>query len=58
MTNRWAALTGAALMLAAVCVSAVGAEEVKSGLPVGGATAPFGVLDVTGPAKGSSLCYI
>ena len=48
-------LAGAALALAAACL---GAEEVASGPPVGGSTAPFSVQDASGPAKGSTLCYV
>jgi hypothetical protein len=48
----------AALM---VCLFAVGAafaaDEVKSGLPVGKDVPPFNVRDITGPAKGTTLCY-
>ncbi|MFI4875689.1 MAG: hypothetical protein ACIALR_10140 [Blastopirellula sp. JB062] len=33
------------------------AEEVKSGLDMGAKPAAFTVEDVTGPAKGESLCY-
>ncbi len=33
------------------------AGEVKSGVAIGEKTAAFNVKDVTGPAKGTSLCY-
>jgi hypothetical protein len=33
------------------------AAGVKSGLEVGDAPAPFNVKDITGPSKGTSLCY-
>lgn len=33
------------------------AGELKSGLQVGEAAGAFNVKDITGPAKGTSLCY-
>jgi len=44
------------LCLAVCGVFAVG-DEVKSGLQPGSFPGPFGVLDITGPAKGETLCY-
>jgi hypothetical protein len=45
----------------AVCMLAAGiafAGELKSGLPVGFENVPpFNVRDITGPAKGETLCY-
>ena len=58
MAHRRVALVGAALVLAAACLSAVGAEEVTSGVPVGGSMKAFTVQDVTGLAKGGRICYI
>jgi len=56
---HWRTVVGAgALALAAACLGVARAEPPKSGPPVGGSTAPFTVQDVTGPAKGSNLCYI
>jgi hypothetical protein len=44
-----------------VSIVAVGAsfagDAVQSGLKPGDAVAPFQVDDITGPNKGSSLCY-
>ena len=45
-----------------LCLFAVGAafaaDEVKSGLPVGDGPVPaFNVRDITGPKKGTTLCY-
>jgi hypothetical protein len=37
--------------------SARAGDAVKSGLAVGEAVGPFEVDDVTGPAKGQTLCY-
>lgn len=37
--------------------SIVAAGEIRSGLQVGDKTKAFNVKDVTGPAKGASLCY-
>ena len=33
------------------------ASDVKSGLTLGESTTPFQVKDITGPSKGTSLCY-
>lgn len=35
-----------------------GEKPIKSGCPVGGGVQPFEVLDVTGPNKGKTLCYV
>lgn len=44
--------------LAVLAVGAVAlAVDIKSGLQVGDAAGPYNVKDVTGPAKGTSLCY-
>jgi len=47
--------------VALVAVAALGctasADELKSGLQVGESAGAFNVKDVTGPAKGTSLCY-
>jgi hypothetical protein len=46
--------------LAVVAVSAGAAllgADLKSGLQVGDSTHAFNVKDITGPAKGTSLCY-
>ena len=44
-----------------VCLAAVGAayaaEKLESGLLVGDEVPPFNVRDITGPAKGTTLCY-
>jgi len=48
--------SSAALLVAAVGV-AIAAEELKSGLQVGDSATPFNVRDITGPAKGQTLCY-
>ncbi len=48
----------AAICLMAVAGAAWAAEELKSGLPVGEKDVPpFHVRDITGPAKGKTLCY-
>jgi hypothetical protein len=47
----------AAACLLAVAGVAFAAEELKSGLPVGEQVPPFNVRDITGPAKGTTLCY-
>ncbi|PHS03340.1 MAG: hypothetical protein COA78_18275 [Blastopirellula sp.] len=47
----------AVAFVALFAVSGLNAEEVKSGLKIGASPAAFYVNDVTGPAKGTSLCY-
>jgi len=49
----------AALMMVAVLAggSMVQAEELKSGLEPGVSVGAFNVRDITGPAKGETLCY-
>ena len=53
---RCLATSSAALLIAAAGV-AFAAEELKSGLQVGDSASPFNVRDITGPAKGQTLCY-
>jgi hypothetical protein len=48
---------GCAALVAALALSVAVAEELKSGLAVGEAPGAFNVNDVTGPNKGTSLCY-
>jgi hypothetical protein len=48
MIPAFALLAAASIALAA---------EVKSGLAIGEATSAFNVKDITGPNKGTSLCY-
>lgn len=50
-------VVGSVALLFAVCGIALAAENVQSGLEPGAAPPAFNVLDVTGPAKGESLCY-
>jgi len=48
----------ASLAVAAVAAGAVlPGADLKSGLQVGDDTEAFNVKDITGPAKGQSLCY-
>jgi hypothetical protein len=49
-------IPSAALLLVAAG-AAMAAEELKSGLQVGDSAGFFNVRDITGPNKGSSLCY-
>ena len=61
MVDRRAVWRVAALVLAAAVLGAWGAraaDQPASGIAVGGNTPPFQVQDVTGPAKGSQLCYV
>ena len=46
----------AALLIATIGVAAM-AGDIVSGLQVGESSKAFNVKDVTGPNKGSSLCY-
>ena len=61
MSHRRAVWRNAALVLAATVLGAWNAraeDKPASGIAVGGNTPPFQVQDVTGPAKGSQLCYV
>ncbi|HUT34171.1 MAG TPA: hypothetical protein VNE39_11870 [Planctomycetota bacterium] len=58
MANRRRVVVGVALVLAACCLGAWAAETPTSGPQVGEGTPPFGVQDITGPAKGTKLCYV
>jgi len=53
---RATALLCGALVL--VCAVAISAEAVKSGLQAGESVPAFQVDDVTGPNKGTQLCYV
>ena len=50
-------LVPVALAAVAVLGCIASADELKSGLQVGESAGAFNVKDVTGPAKGTSLCY-
>ena len=45
------------LALMVMSLGAVASAEVKSGLQVGDSAGAFQVKDITGPRKGTSLCY-
>lgn len=53
--KKLVATTFALVIAAGVAVGV--AEELKSGLPLGDKVPAFNVKDVTGPSKGTSLCY-
>jgi hypothetical protein len=53
MQRIWMPSIGLAAALAGVLVAA----EVQSGLKPGEPATPFNVKDITGPNKGTSLCY-
>ena len=61
MRTKW--LIGLSLAAVAACV-AVGVRagegdgEFKSGLQPGDRTSAFNCRDITGPNKGTSLCYV
>ena len=46
-----------AIVLSLTVCGMLVAEELKSGLQPGSFPGPFVVTDITGPAKGESLCY-
>ncbi len=50
-----AVLCGVLLLPSAVVIAA---EAVKSGLQVGERCGAFQVIDITGPNKGTQLCYV
>jgi hypothetical protein len=56
MLRRAALAAMAAVSLAGAL--ALGGEPLKSGPQVGERVGPFDVLDVTGPNKGKTLCYV
>ncbi len=58
MARGWAVLPGMALALFLASRGAAGGETLRSGLPIGGKTKQFDVLDVTGPSKGKQTCYV
>jgi len=58
MAHRRIPLLGAALVLAVVVLDAAGADRPASGLAVGEGTPPYQVQDVTGLAKGGTICYV
>jgi len=61
MTDKRLARWAAALALAALALGSVAtalAADATSGIPVGGGTPAFQVQDVTGVAKGGTVCYI
>jgi len=52
------AMAASAVVVSIVMMGAARAgDAVKSGLAVGESVGPFQVDDVTGPNKGTSLCY-
>ena len=56
MRNRFA-WGASALVVSAFVVGALAADAPKSGLQVGEFASPFDVQDITGPNKGTTLCY-
>jgi hypothetical protein len=50
-------LVPVALAAVAVLGCIASADELNSGLQVGDSAGAYDVKDVTGPAKGTSLCY-
>jgi len=58
MAHRRIPLFGAALALAVIGLDAAAADKPTSGLAVGEGTPAYQVQDVTGLAKGGTICYI
>ena len=51
-------ILGSSLALVVACAATiVNAGDLTSGLQVGDSAGAFNVKDVTGPRKGTSLCY-
>lgn len=50
-------LSAVVVSIVAVGTSSRAGDPVKSGLKVGEAVNPFQVDDITGPNKGTTLCY-
>jgi len=57
MASRRLAFVGAALVLAACCLGVWAAETPISGPQAGDGTPSFNVQDITGLAKGGTVCY-
>ncbi len=58
MASRRFVFVGATLVLAACCLGALAAEKPTSGPQAGEGTPAFNVRDITGLAKGGTICYI
>jgi len=58
MANRRLVYVGAALAVAVLSLGAWAAEAPVSGLQVGEGLPTFNVQDITGLAKGGSVCYV
>ncbi len=57
MRTRFAMGFSAALLSLVIVGSGRAGDPVASGLKVGDAPSPFNVDDITGPNKGTTLCY-
>ena len=55
MAMKRVLIPSVALLIAGMCTAT--SADVTSGLQVGEKTKAYNVKDVTGPKKGSSLCY-
>lgn len=55
--KKWGAFTAAAAAAGALALAAL-AGTIVSGPQPGQHMFPFNVTDVSGPAKGSTLCYV
>ena len=55
--NRILASTATLAVVSALTVGMAADKGLKSGLQVGDSAGPYNSKDITGPAKGRSLCY-
>jgi hypothetical protein len=55
--KRWGIPAAAMLVSGVLAISAL-AGTIVSGLEAGGHMSQFNVVDVSGPAKGQTLCYV
>jgi hypothetical protein len=58
LMSRKVALGCSLAALAAMAGLGAAEKALKSGLQPGDKTTPFHVRDITGPKKGTSLCYV
>ena len=57
MRSRIATGVSAVVVSIVMVGTALAADAVKSGQKVGESVSPFDVEDITGPNKGTTLCY-
>ncbi len=57
MRSKFATGVSAVVVSIVMVGTGLAGDAVESGLKVGEVVSPFDVDDVTGPSKGSTLCY-